>query len=75
MESYADVYTTDTIHIERNLYIKIMLVHRLKINCMRLLFRCKAIDIHLHVLKMLPRSQAVNGHDIAKLKKDKQYNG
>ena len=39
------------------------------------LFRCKAIDIHLHVLKMSPRSQAVNGHDIAKLKKDKQHNG
>ena len=36
MESYADVYATDTIHIERNLYIKIILVHRLKINCMRL---------------------------------------
>jgi hypothetical protein len=38
------------------------------------LFRCKAIDIHLHVLKMLPRSQAVNGHDIAKLKKDSYFN-
>jgi hypothetical protein len=46
MESYADVYTTDPRHIERNLYIKIILVHRLKINCMRLSSRYQCLTVH-----------------------------